>query len=537
MIESFYKNRLFILFSIIFLSLMIGNYTLNRSFAKEILMNEQLSILKSWGDRIEKWIENKKSNLEAINSLIQNYDSQTEGKTVQDILEKSEEIANFSSVYAGYETGVTISSKPFNKPANYDPTARPWYINTVAQDKIYITKPYVDMGLKIPVISICQSIKQGVNLKGVICGILSFDDIKNEIKSLKFENDGFIFLMDENFNVLLHPDDKFELKKADFKYANLDITKTTNYETTDEILTLKPLKNSKLILVAKTLKKNIYTRINKQFIVNFTIYIISIFLFLILAFFITKKTDRQNELLEQTKREYEMMLFSQAKMAELGQMIAAISHQWIQPLNSLGIFLGNLVQFKKLGKMSDEIFYDNIQRSLQNIDYMASTMNTFKNFYKLETKTQIFDVKQAVLDTIFILFSKSSSINIKVIVKKGGEYTCQNYINEFKQIIACLIQNSKQALQESKNKKRARIVVSIKQSNTHFEIRIIDNGAGIDGKYQDKIFTPFSSTKGSSGLGLYISKLIACKKLGGDLELIRHKNPTIFMLKISKKVL
>ena len=47
----------------------------------------------------------------------------------------------------------------------------------------------------------------------------------------------------------------------------------------------------------------------------------------------------------------------------------------IQPLNALGIFLGNLVQFKRLGRLSDEIFYDNIDRSLKNIDYMTITMN------------------------------------------------------------------------------------------------------------------------------------------------------------------
>jgi putative sensor kinase of two-component regulatory system len=53
---------------------------------------------------------------------------------------------------------------------------------------------------------------------------------------------------------------------------------------------------------------------------------------------------------------------------------------------------------------------------------------------------------------------------------------------------------------------------------------------------RDKIFTPFCSTKGSSGLGLYVSKLIANKKCGGDLSVVNFKNPTIFMLKIAVKV-
>lgn len=58
--EILYKNNIFIVFSIFFLLLMIGNYYLNRSFVKEVLTNEQLSILKNSSDKIQEWLENKK---------------------------------------------------------------------------------------------------------------------------------------------------------------------------------------------------------------------------------------------------------------------------------------------------------------------------------------------------------------------------------------------------------------------------------------------------------------------------------------------
>ncbi|WP_258058444.1 ATP-binding protein [Campylobacter hyointestinalis] len=189
-----------------------------------------------------------------------------------------------------------------------------------------------------------------------------------------------------------------------------------------------------------------------------------------------------------------------------------------------------------MNKLSDEIFYDNIARSLQNIDYMSKTMNMFKNFYKIEKDVQEFNIQKAINDTICVLFPVKSTIDIKVTVAKGVIPMCKNYINEFKQITACLIQNSKQILQNSKNKKRTRIVVNIKQTQTHFIIRVIDNGDGIAQNFKDNVFTPFMSTKGSSGLGLYISKLIANKKCGGDLYVSRYKNPTIFTLTILKKV-
>ncbi|CUU69038.1 sensor kinase of two-component regulatory system [Campylobacter hyointestinalis subsp. hyointestinalis] len=71
-----------------------------------------------------------------------------------------------------------LSSRLFQSPKDYAPTQRPWYINTVLQNGIYITKPYLDVGLKIQVISICQSIKRENELQGVICGVISFESIK-----------------------------------------------------------------------------------------------------------------------------------------------------------------------------------------------------------------------------------------------------------------------------------------------------------------------------------------------------------------------
>ena len=158
----------------------------------------------------------------------------------------------------------------------------------------------------------------------MLCGILSFNDIKNEILDLSLGDGGYLFLMDNNQNILLHPNESLELRKAKFDIENLDLTKTQNYETLNEILTINPLQNSKLILIAKTPKDGIYKKINLQFIRNLAIYIVSALLFLCLGYFYNKK---QTELLESTKREYEVLLFSQAKMIELGQMIVAISHQ------------------------------------------------------------------------------------------------------------------------------------------------------------------------------------------------------------------
>ncbi len=81
---NFNNNKLFIIFSIIFLSLMVVSHMLNRSFVREILINEQLNILKSSSHRIEKWIENKKLSLKSVNSLISNLDHNKDEIIIKD---------------------------------------------------------------------------------------------------------------------------------------------------------------------------------------------------------------------------------------------------------------------------------------------------------------------------------------------------------------------------------------------------------------------------------------------------------------------
>ena len=84
-------------------------------------------------------------------------------------------------------------------------------------------------------------------------------------------------------------------------------------------------------------------------------------------------------------------------------------------------------------------------------------------------------------------------MQIKVVCKNGQTLKCKNHLNEFKQIITCLIQNSKQALNECKNLKNPRIVICVKDSGNFYEIRVIDNANGIEDELREEIFKPFKS--------------------------------------------
>lgn len=249
---------------------------------------------------------------------------------------------------------------------------------------------------------------------------------------------------------------------------------------------------------------------------------------------ITKKEMNKKE-----KKEQEDILFQQKKMADLGEMIGAISHQWKQPLNSLSILLCNLLQFKQMNCLDEQTFNDNLKYAISSTKYLTNTIDTFRDFYLPHKKIQSFDILDAINNTLFILepYFKNSNINISI-EHKNEKYPCYNYKNEFQQIIANLMLNAKEVLQENKSNKNMSIKIIIENGINEYNISIIDNGTGIKSSIKDELFTPFKTTKGDKGTGsgLYISQLIARKKLLGDLTLTSNKNPTIFLLKMAKKL-
>ena len=61
-------------------------------------------------------------------------------------------------------------------------------------------------------------------------------------------------------------------------------------------------------------------------------------------------------------------------------------------------------------------------------------------------------------------------------------------------------------------------------------LSIKDNGGGIPLEHQDKVFNPYFSTKGSDGIGLYLSKIIIEQEFTAILEFTTNSKGTEFKI-------
>jgi len=657
------KRTCFILFvSMLFLILVLANYFINLYILKNAINDLQVNAINNASKQIVKWTSEKIQAVKNVEALISNMDHQQDKYSIASLLEHGSSVAGFPYMFVGYEDNAIISSRTIIKPLTYNTISMPWYRETIRNEDITITNPYVSSIIDTLVVAVCSTTKAKRGQTGVVCGILPLEYIEKEILKISLPYDGNVFLLDKNKKILVHKD-----KNKRFKKFNQKIDKEGRLTVTkNSIFSQGFIKYGNWYLISELNKEKVYERVDFQLKINFTIYGISMIIFLWLNLFynrtqklsdeklkISKNLIKQflasdirgcliaddnekityynnefskllylsenklldrnilectklfrrvplwitdcitkqlkatkenhktytntfhffekknkvflsftsipvldakkdykgviffvedvtkNETAKKLKKEQEDILFQQTKMADLGAMIGAISHQWRQPLNSISLLIGNTLQFKQMGCLSDEIFKDNLNRVLSSAHYLSDTIDTFKNFYLPSRKIESFDIIKAIEDTKIILepHFKNSGIDISVVHEKV-KFECHSYKNEFQQIISALVLNSRDSLLDDKNKKNKYIKITIKELQDKYHLRIEDNGLGIQVGIRETLFEAFKTTKGENGTGngLYLSRLIARNKLYGDLTILSYQNPTTFLFTFPKKI-
>lgn len=232
----------------------------------------------------------------------------------------------------------------------------------------------------------------------------------------------------------------------------------------------------------------------------------------------------------------EQLLIEKSKFIALGEMISNIAHQWRQPLSQLSSIL-MLINFKNQSNTLDNNTINKKLKEADNVlDYMSNTIEDFRNFFKPKKEMEFFSLSNAVNSSLEIISSSLTKNNINVIININKELKLKTYLNEYKQVILNIISNSRDALIQN-NIKNPIIKFSSSTNEKYTILSIEDNGGGIRIAPIDKIFEPYYTTKPNSsgtGIGLYMSKTIVEKNMGGFLKASNKKENAIFNIYIPK---
>ena len=235
-------------------------------------------------------------------------------------------------------------------------------------------------------------------------------------------------------------------------------------------------------------------------------------------------------------REKDKLMFQQAKLASLGEMLGNISHQWRQPLMEINsLFLpieGKITLDMPLDK---EEILETINKLNHITKYMSNTIDDFRDFFATDKEKIKFQLLEQINSTINIISGglKTHNIKLDIIIQKNPEMI--GYKNDYSQVLINIINNAKDILVQRKVN-NPHIKISIFEENENIITTVEDNGGGIKVNPIEKVFDPFFTYEkiGGSGIGLFMSKLIIEKNMGGKLFVQNSSKGAFFKIIIPK---
>ncbi|PLY10808.1 MAG: histidine kinase [Arcobacter sp.] len=231
-------------------------------------------------------------------------------------------------------------------------------------------------------------------------------------------------------------------------------------------------------------------------------------------------------------------LIQQSKLAEMGDMVAAIAHQWNEPLVELSALVQDIQTSHMLEELQTQDVESFVKNSMIQIQYMSQTLSDFRNFLKPSTTKIEFSIKQSFDDILEIVSKQLFYCNIKLEInyqENIDDFIIFGYKNEFKQVLLNLINNAKNKIVEKKLENKSKIMVNVYKNSSYNIIEIIDNAGEIDETIIHSIFDPYFTTKEEgTGIGLYMAKVIIEDKMQGQIFVKNDENNVVFTIKIPK---
>lgn len=232
------------------------------------------------------------------------------------------------------------------------------------------------------------------------------------------------------------------------------------------------------------------------------------------------------------KNEKEKLLIHKEKLASMGEMINNIAHQWRQPLTHLSFINMNLQMASYDEKLSKEYLDEKIEESNKQLEFMSSTIDSFRDFYKPQKEKENFYLSKAIKQAVDIMAVLLEKENIELEIDIRKDKKIYAYENEYSQVVLNLITNAKDVLAQ-RQIEDGKIKITIDSYFDKSFTTVCDNAGGIKKADLNKIFEPYFTTKDSgSGIGLYMSKTIINSHFKGKLRVENKKEGACFTIEV-----
>ena len=215
---------------------------------------------------------------------------------------------------------------------------------------------------------------------------------------------------------------------------------------------------------------------------------------------------------EQREKQHLDELAHVTRMGLLGELASGIAHEVNQPLTAITNYTETGLNLLNQANYDRDKLQTILKKTSQQALRAGQIIHRMRNLVKANTIHQsTTHINDIIEDAVDLCASYLKQKNIQVRLLLGDKLPTLNIDSvQIEQVVLNLIKNSIDALSlTSSSKRRSLSIETIFNADSSIEIRVKDNGIGIEISEQKNILAPFYTTKGDGmGMGLSICKSI-----------------------------
>ena len=238
-------------------------------------------------------------------------------------------------------------------------------------------------------------------------------------------------------------------------------------------------------------------------------------------------------------REKDLLLHHQSRLAQTGELLSNIAHQWRQPLARLtSLFMQAQLKVKN-EKFEEHDFQNLIEQNNSIVEHMSQTIDDFTHFFQLDARKRVwFDPVEQCRESMGIISGtlQGNDITLHKSCPKENP-TLYGHPRAFSHIILILLNNANDVLMQRKIAD-AGIWIAMTSDKKNLTVTLEDNAGGIDEEIIEKVFDPYFTTKPKeegTGIGLYMASTIIQRVFHGSISVTNSAKGAKFLIEIPLK--
>ena len=231
---------------------------------------------------------------------------------------------------------------------------------------------------------------------------------------------------------------------------------------------------------------------------------------------------------ERQKSEALQLIDKASKMASIGIITSAITHEINQPLNAIKLGADGILLWDK---KNNNVLPESITKIVSKITHAANKIDEIIKHMRLlivdddNVTLNLININDSIKSSISLVSDKLASQEIILdFSSESSELNIKANNLQIELIVNNLIQNAAQSIMEKKQKSKKIKIISYKKEHKIY-LEVQDNGIGLPDVPIESLFDPLFSTKkhkGGTGLGLAIIYRFL-KKIDADIIAINNE--------------